>query len=643
MQIRQVKISNLLSFPYYEDLAKAPDVNFYTGEKSIVNILIGPNGAGKSNFLQILNQILTVGLMKDYTYDKTIIKEKQRDKYKEVITCNNISIKHLEKHFLYKDKPSHVEILISIGENDMKNCIVLAENQIIINKIIEKYSNISVRMPDIQIEKIKKIKDIVLNCEIDTEKKTLTINEDKLNDEQKYILLYLKNQELIQIAIDIHNHFEVEDETQKLAYLRNTFSFIGLHRNFSDIELSVNPNIWNEYISSKNSHHYYSFIGYYLCIHKLRHIVKKFSKDINTIAEEEVKKILNESTLYKNLQQVIALYMNKTIDIQYVAPNLSIVLKDKQNQIYSFKELSLGEQSFLIIILTIYGYDLKNGLLFIDEPEIHFHPQMQKRFMDFLEHVNKKIKIQCILSTYSPIFINEENIYNVYRFSKKNLVTSVRNPSHSIHEEESDLIHILKYGNTAKIFFVDKIIMVEGETDGYFFEYYLNYLKNTSPERSGIANFEIVNINGKWAFRQWRSFLSKFWLETYFIGDRDNIVENHIINETEMNFYRKASHRFSYPKGHAERYYTKIVEAVKKMYPNKYQYILNSIKKLYNENVFILQHGDLETYMGTYTKGLNDTVQFCHTSFKERLNDPFFNPHREEMITIFKKIFALDH
>ena len=510
MQIKQVRISNLMSFPYQKDLAKAPDVNFYTGEKSIVNILIGPNGAGKSNFLQIINQILTVGLMKDYTYDKTIIKEKQENKYKEAISCNDIPIKNLKKHFLYPTKSSHVQLLISIGENDMKNSIVLAEHQTTINKIIEKYSSIAVRLPDIQIEKIKKIKDICLIYEIDTEKKTLTINEEKLSNEEKYILLYLKNQELMQIAIDIYNHFEIEDESQRLAYLKNTFAFVGLHRNFSDIELSVNPSIWNEYISSKNSHHYYSFIGYYLCIHKLRHIVKKLSKNINTVTEEEIKQILEQSTFYKNLQQVIALYMNKTIDIQYTAPNLTIVLKDKNNQTYSFKELSLGEQSFLIIILTIYGYDLKNGLLFIDEPEIHFHPQMQKKFMNFLEHVNKKIKIQCILSTYSPIFINEENIYNVYRFSKKDLVTTIRNPSHSIHEEESDLIHILKYGNTAKIFFVDKIIMVEGETDGYFFEYYLNHLKNTSPERSDIANYEIVNINGKGAFHQWRSFLARF-------------------------------------------------------------------------------------------------------------------------------------
>jgi hypothetical protein len=69
-----------------------------------------------------------------------------------------------------------------------------------------------------------------------------------------------------------------------------------------------------------------------------------------------------------------------------------------------------------------------------------------------------------------------------------------------------------------------------------------------------------------------------------------------------MNFYRKASHRFSYPKGHAERYYTKLVEAVKKLYPNKYQYIIKSITDLYKNDIFILQHGDLETYMGTYTK-----------------------------------------
>lgn len=48
MQLANVKISNLLSFPYQPDFSKVEGVTFYNREHMDVHILIGPNGAGKS-------------------------------------------------------------------------------------------------------------------------------------------------------------------------------------------------------------------------------------------------------------------------------------------------------------------------------------------------------------------------------------------------------------------------------------------------------------------------------------------------------------------------------------------------------------------------------------------------------------------
>jgi len=83
-----------------------------------------------------------------------------------------------------------------------------------------------------------------------------------------------------------------------------------------------------------------------------------------------------------------------------------------------FSDLSDGEQSFLSMIFTMYGYDLKDSMVIIDEPEIHFHPQMQRSFVRMIEKINKNIGTQFILSTYSSLFINESNIGNVYRIFK---------------------------------------------------------------------------------------------------------------------------------------------------------------------------------------------------------------------------------
>ena len=59
MKIKHIKISNILSFKYCEDLDKCEAIEFeaQNNGNSDLHILIGPNGAGKSNFLEILNQI----------------------------------------------------------------------------------------------------------------------------------------------------------------------------------------------------------------------------------------------------------------------------------------------------------------------------------------------------------------------------------------------------------------------------------------------------------------------------------------------------------------------------------------------------------------------------------------------------------
>lgn len=145
----------------------------------------------------------------------------------------------------------------------------------------------------------------------------------------------------------------------------------------------------------------------------------------------------------------------------------------------------------------MYGYDLNHGIIIVDEPEMHFHPQMQRSFSRMIEKMNHHIGTQFIISTYSPLFINESNIGNVYRFSNIDGSTHVKNPFVTLSSDEATLVHLLKFENLSKIFFVNNIIMVEGDTDSYFFEFYLNYL-HTFPEwKDKLTDYEIININGK--------------------------------------------------------------------------------------------------------------------------------------------------
>jgi predicted ATP-dependent endonuclease of OLD family len=206
---------------------------------------------------------------------------------------------------------------------------------------------------------------------------------------------------------------------------------------------------------------------------------------------------LNQSEFYTSLVFIIKKYFNRTLTIEYVDNLLVFVLIDQFGQRATFAQLSDGEQSLLSMVFSMYGYDLNHGMIIVDEPEIHFHPQMQRSFSRMIEKINQNIGTQFILSTYSPLFINESNIGNVYRFSKINGETRIKNPFFVLSSDEATLVHLLKFENLSKIFFVNKIIMVEGETDAYFFDFYLRYLHTLPQRKDKITDYEILNINGK--------------------------------------------------------------------------------------------------------------------------------------------------
>jgi predicted ATP-dependent endonuclease of OLD family len=150
--------------------------------------------------------------------------------------------------------------------------------------------------------------------------------------------------------------------------------------------------------------------------------------------------------------------------------------------------------------------------MIIDEPELHIHPQLQKELAILLNQLSEQNGTQFFLSTYSALFINEENITNVYRFQNENNTdeTQIFNPRLHIASDDAKLVHLLRYENLSKIFFVDKIILVEGDSDSYFFAHYLKRLQE-QPGREGITGtYELININGKGSYKSRHKFLNKF-------------------------------------------------------------------------------------------------------------------------------------
>jgi len=634
MQLKYIKISNLISFPWVEDLGKEKWVSFSHGKNSWVNILIGPNGSGKSSFLEIINQVFKVWLLKDFIYHKSLLVDWVENQ-NWIITENIMYSHNLVANFDTPDKPSQVRLKLSLQENDFDNLSFICKFSEELNNIISKYSSLNVVFTPMQIESLLNIKELDLVFDIDIKNRKISLSNEFISPEEAYIFYYIQNHELVQICMNIYNDFEKSLESRKWYPLKNTFAILNSERHFWDIiwdsdkMLHISPDNWDIYLSGQNTKSYYSVsIGYYLCLVKLSKI-------------EDMKK----SIFYRKLNKQIYMYLWMTLELQNNEWIAVLVLKDNWWHIYSLDELSSWDQSLLMVIFSVFWYDLDSWLIIIDEPELHLHPQWQKKIIRMIEKMSQDLHLQVILATHSPLMIDEKNISCVYRFLKKDKWTQILNPNFHIWADEAELIHMLKLGNIAKIFFVDKIIMVEWETDEYFFDFYLNYLKESdSIRKDNIKDFEILNIQWKGWVHRWKRFLSRFGINSYYIGDWDNTIDEWIVDKFEMKRYRREAHKHTQDYIHRNNFISKhrywlLVDTIQRYYPEKYKIIVDKIVNLYKHNVFILKKWDLETYLGMHTKWLDDTIRFCHEYFSLWIKNPLFDVKRSELNEVFWIIF----
>lgn len=83
------------------------------------------------------------------------------------------------------------------------------------------------------------------------------------------------------------------------------------------------------------------------------------------------------------------------------------------DRILSVKNLSTGLKTFVILkTLLTNGTIEKNGIVILDEPEIHLHPEWQLLFAELIVLLKKEFGINILLNTHSPYFLRAIQVYS---------------------------------------------------------------------------------------------------------------------------------------------------------------------------------------------------------------------------------------
>ena len=87
----------------------------------------------------------------------------------------------------------------------------------------------------------------------------------------------------------------------------------------------------------------------------------------------------------------------------------------KQGVQFLASAASSGEKELLTYLLAVYGLDVKNTLIIVDEPELHLHPKWQRVLLNLFARLSKETGNQFLFSTHSPTFVSPASIQHVSR------------------------------------------------------------------------------------------------------------------------------------------------------------------------------------------------------------------------------------
>ncbi|MEL1255046.1 AAA family ATPase [Flavobacterium sp. DGU38] len=164
-------------------------------------------------------------------------------------------------------------------------------------------------------------------------------------------------------------------------------------------------------------------------------------------------------------------YQNKSLQLIPDMANGNLLLKigDEMNSIFNIGD---GIQQLILLLFPIFTSD-DNTWCFIEEPETHLHPGLQRIFIETLlnnEYLNSK-NLRYFFTTHSNHFLDlslHTNDISIFQFHKENQeVFKIKNVKPN--KETLDLLGV----NNSSVLIANSSIWVEGPTDRRYISFFL--------------------------------------------------------------------------------------------------------------------------------------------------------------------------
>ena len=337
-----------------------------------ITVIAGENNTGKSTVSKTLFSLFN-GF---YNFDNKMLELKSKD-------ITNIFLR-----FLQNLNRENVNILIDISDKIVKDTSYKFDRNKLIKLIQENRNFISIEYLEEVSEKIFNILNIkdeeylentisyILNNEFDNQINTIwsdDLGEIALKIKENELKLKIKNNKVIKIENKINLRSEV-------IYIDDPFIIDNL-----------NEYKWRD-INYLENH--------------------KESLETKLIREKN-EKTFSEKIIAKNNLQQITEKLEEVINGKIKFNQGKWIYEFENNNELNLKNLSAGLKSFAILKRLVENGNLEEkGIVILDEPEIHLHPEWQLKFAELIVLLQKEFRMHILLTTHSPYFVSAIEVFS---------------------------------------------------------------------------------------------------------------------------------------------------------------------------------------------------------------------------------------
>ncbi|MFA5926947.1 MAG: AAA family ATPase [Patescibacteria group bacterium] len=503
MKLNRAIVKNLKS--YYP----AEEVLFGDG----LNVFVGPNGGGKSNLFELIQGAISSVIYKHVTITYNTERANPNSAnygYHYKLQFDNwdpnLIAEMFERHYSHTSEESSLELYFSIKEEDINILKEIAKFKEDLVLFLKKDFQDSGQVAN-SIERF--FYDDVFESLIGTTLKIVIASNSIIGAYSDKPEL----SEIVQRFFEILPYFNVLYEISALSSnikIAPNFRYIGPHRNVNQVQKEIVVDLTQNNIDKNFAKGLNQSKDTYIGIvdTSYQHIVRLYDQNKNS-------KILTA------FRKVLERYLSMSFEVidQKIIYHHEYRLRFFRLNGMPIK-LSSGEKEFFSLISGIVLSELKDGLVLLDEPELHQHTQWQKVLTDLIQELSVTYNLQFLIITHSPQIIVPPIIQSTYRIYKHNDCSKILKPNKSLLDSSSvkDLLQIINSSNNEKVFFADKVILVEGISDQLVFSKSLSLLRGVHRSDEVI---EVLPVGSKNNLLKYRKFLNTWKIKNYIVADLD--------------------------------------------------------------------------------------------------------------------------